>query len=116
MVSDELWRTVLGSDPNVTARTIQLGAARTAVVGVLPAGFRFPTLPKTDVVVTQPLPDAAPSPRKSGWLYGMGRLKPGVTLEAAGAELSTISQQMEPEHPDEDRRALDDAQSARATR
>ena len=33
----------------------------------------------------------------------MGRLKPGVTLEAAGAELTTISQQMEREHPEEDR-------------
>ena len=115
MVSDELWRTVLGSDPNVTARTIQLGAARTAVVGVLPAGFRFPTLPKTDVIVTQPLPDAAPSPRKSGWLYGIGRLKPGVTLEAAGADLTTISQQMEREHPEEDRGTRYEARSLRET-
>src|SRR3954451_22805003 len=59
LVSDELWRTVLGSDPRITARTIQLGANRTAVIGVLPAGFRVPTLPKTEVVVTQALPTAA---------------------------------------------------------
>jgi predicted permease len=115
MVSDELWRTVLGSDPNVTARTIQLGAAPTAVVGVLPPGFRFPTLPRTDVVVTQALPDAAPSPRKSGWLYGIGRLKPGQTLDATGAELTTISMQMEREHPEENKGSRYEARSLRDT-
>jgi predicted permease len=115
LVSDELWRTVLGSDPNVTTRTVQLGAARTAVVGVLPAGFRVPTLPKTDVVVTQSLPDAAPTPRKSGWMYGLGRLKPGLTLDAAGADLTTISQQMEREHPEENRGTRYEARSLRDT-
>jgi putative ABC transport system permease protein len=115
LVSNELWRTVLGSDPDVTSRSIQLGATRTMVVGVLPAGFRFPTLPKTDVVVTHSLPDAAPTPRKSGWLYGIGRLKPGMSLEAARAELTTISQQMEREHPDENRGSRYEARSLRDT-
>ncbi len=115
LVSDELWRTVLGSDPRITARTIQLGANRTTVIGVLPAGFRFPTLPKTEVIVTQALPVAAPTPRKSGWVYGMGRLRPDVTLDAAHAELTTLSQQMEREHPDEDRGTRYEARSLRDT-
>src|SRR3954447_23845199 len=62
LVSAELWRTVLGSDPNVLTRSIRLGASQTMVVGVLPPGFRVPTLARTDVIVAQALPDAAPTP------------------------------------------------------
>ncbi len=101
LVSDELWRTVLGSDPKVMERSILLGATRTQVVGVLPPGFRFPTMPRTDVIVTQSLPASAPAARKSGWIYGLGRLQSGATLQSAAAELTAISQQMEREHPDE---------------
>jgi putative ABC transport system permease protein len=113
LVSDALWRTALGSDPQVLEHSIQLGAARTMVVGVLPPGFRFPTMPKTDVVVTQALPASAPSPRKNGWLYGIGRLKPGVTAERAQAELTAISEQMEREHPDENEGTRYEARSLR---
>ncbi len=103
LVSDELWRTVLGSDPKVLERSIQLGAARTQVVGVLPPGFRVPTMPRTDFVVTQSIPAAAPSARKSGWIYGIGRLRSGQTIESAGTDLATISQQLEREFPDENK-------------
>ena len=58
LVSEEFWRTELGSDPKALSRSIQLGAARAMVVGVLPRGFRFPRMPKTDVVVPQALPAA----------------------------------------------------------
>ena len=53
MVSHEFWRTDLGSDPQAIARSIQLGQTRTMVVGVLPAGFRFPGMPATDLIVPQ---------------------------------------------------------------
>ena len=77
MVSHEFWRTHLGSDPQAIARSIQLGPTRTMVVGVLPAGFRFPGMPTTDLIVPQPLPGAVPAQRKSGWIYGIGRLRAG---------------------------------------
>ena len=73
------------------------------VVGVLPPGFRFPPMPKTDVIIAQGLPASAPSARKSGWIYAIGRLRPGATLAGAEAELATISQQLETEFPDENR-------------
>jgi putative ABC transport system permease protein len=101
LVSDEFWRTELGSDPQVLGRSILLGTSRRMVVGVLPPGFRFPTMRKTDVVVTQMLPAAAPAQRKSGWIYGIGRLRAGATLPAAAAELAAISGQFEAEFPDQ---------------
>jgi predicted permease len=99
MVSDEFWRTRLGSDPQATRRTIQLGPARTRVVGVLPTGFRFPGMTTTDVIVPQRLPVAVPSQRRSGWIYGLGRLRPGETIERAAGEFATVSRQFEVEFP-----------------
>jgi hypothetical protein len=49
IVSYEFWRTQLGSDPQALTRSIQLGTTRRIVIGVLPPGFRFPAMPKTDV-------------------------------------------------------------------
>ena len=83
MVSHEFWRTHLGSDPQVLARSIQLGTTRPMVVGVLPPGLRMPAMPRTDVVVPQALPAAAPAQRRSGWIYGIGRLRHGESLARA---------------------------------
>jgi len=88
IVSYELWRTQLGSDPRALTRSIQLGTTRRMIVGVLPPGFRFPAMPKTDVIVPQALPAAAPAQRKAGWIYGIGRLRPGETMARAEAERS----------------------------
>jgi putative ABC transport system permease protein len=103
IVSHELWRTQLGSDPQAMARTIQLGPTRTMVIGVLPPGFRFPGMARTDVIVPHPVPVAVPAQRKSGWIYGIGRLRSGQTVEHAAAELATISQQFEIEFPQQNR-------------
>jgi putative ABC transport system permease protein len=100
IVSHEFWRTRLGSD---MTRSIQLGTTRRTVVGVLPPGFRFPAMPKTDVIVAQTLPAAAPAQRRAGWIYGIGRLRPGETLARAEAELAAISRQLEIEFPQQNR-------------
>src|SRR5262249_18723587 len=102
LVSEEFWRTRLGSDPQMT-RSIQLGNLRREVIGVLPAGFRFPGMPRTDVIVTQPMPTAAPAARRSSWTYGIGRLRGGVTLSAAQAEITALSRQFETEFPEQNR-------------
>ncbi len=99
LVSQEFWRTHLGSDPRVLTRSIQLGTARRMVVGVLPPGLRMPAMPRTDVVVPQALPAVAPAQRRSGWIYGIGRLRHGESLARAQAELAALSRQFEVEFP-----------------
>lgn len=99
MVSDALWRTELGSDPQVLTRSIQLGPARLQVVGVLPPGFHFPPGSATDVLVPARVPVTAPSARKSGWIYGLGRLAPGVSLAAAEADIAGVSAALAREYP-----------------
>jgi predicted permease len=99
IVSHEFWRTQLGSDPHALRRSIQLGVERRMVVGVLPSGFRFPAMPKTDLIVPHGLPAAAPAQRRAGWIYAIGRLRPGETLARTDAELASISRQFETEFP-----------------
>ena len=99
IVSDELWRTTLGSDPLILSRSIQLGTTRRLVVGVAPPGFHFPPGAPTDVIVPAMVPATAPAERRAGWIYGIGRLKPGVPLARAEAEVAAISEQFEREFP-----------------
>jgi len=103
LVSDGFWRTHLGSDARVLHRSIQLGNTRHTVVGVLPPGFRMPGMPRTDLVVAQGLPAAAPAQRRSGWIYGIGRLRHGETLGRVQTEMTTLSKQFETEFPDQNR-------------
>jgi len=99
LLSYELWQTRFGSDPQIIGRGIKLGQTERQIVGVAPPGFRFPPATRTDVIVPETLPVEAPAERKSGWVFAIARLKPGVPLSEAGASLSTLSRQMEQEHP-----------------
>ena len=99
IVSDALWRTQLGSDPAILSRSIQLGTTRRLVVGVAAPGFHFPPGSPTDVIVPAQVPDAAPAGRRGGWIYGLGRLDPGVSLARAEAEIDGISAALERDFP-----------------
>jgi putative ABC transport system permease protein len=103
LVSHEFWRMQLGSDPKALSRSIQLGTTRTMVVGVLPSGFRFPGMTRTEVIVPLTFPEATPAQRRSGWIYGLGRLRSGQTTDRAEAEIAALSRQLETEHPEQNR-------------
>ena len=113
LVGDDFWRKELGADPHVLSRSIQLGSVRYTVVGVLPAGFRVLPMPRTDVLVAQPVPMSPPAQRRSGWTYAMGRLRPGITREQADAELASISRQLEAQYPDQNQGSRYEALSLR---
>jgi putative ABC transport system permease protein len=68
---------------------------------VAPRGFHFPPHDPTDVILPMTYPPAAPAQRKNGWIFGVGRLRPGVTVEAATAEYDALAQQFEQEHRDQ---------------
>ena len=106
VISHELWRTELGSDPQILSRSIQLGPTRRLVVGVTPPGFRFPPAERTDVILPARVPATAPSARKSGWIYGIGRLEDGVSVAAAEAEFAALSQQFAAEYPQQNQGSL----------
>ncbi|HEX7049892.1 MAG TPA: ABC transporter permease [Longimicrobiales bacterium] len=99
VLSDGVWRTRFDADPAVLGRTVRLGGVPHAVVGVMPPGFRFPEAPGyTDFVVPFRLD---PDPRDKGQNYQVrARLRPGVTLEQARADLAAVSARFREEHPE----------------
>ncbi len=103
MISHELWQTQFGADPNVIGRGIMLGNTRRQVVGVIERGFHFPPNSATHVIMPLPLPATPPAQRAGGWIFGLGRMKAGVNIDAVRAELATLSAEFERAYPDQNR-------------
>jgi putative ABC transport system permease protein len=103
VIGHELWQTQFGSDPNILSRSIVTGNTRRMVVGVAPPGFHFPPDSPTSVIVPMPVPDTPPAERKAGWIFSVGRLRPGQTAAGAAAEFASLSAQLELEFPGQNR-------------
>ncbi len=106
VLSENLWRSRFGSDPGLVGRSIALDMRSFTVVGILPASFRYPEgAPPQDVwisVLQDPLFGPLTSQPGVRLLGVMGRLKPGVSLEKAQAEMSTLGARLAKEFPTED--------------
>jgi predicted permease len=100
MVSERYWRTRLGADPNVIGRQLQIGNRTPRVVGVMPAAFLFPDR-RTDVWEPGSVGGSFGG-RNLAWYPGIGRLKPGVTVEEARANLAVVQAQLGEQYPDTD--------------
>jgi len=97
VVSEQFWRDHLGSDPAVLNRTLTLDGKLRTIVGVMPAGFRFPSRRPVDVWAIRTL--NPPAARPPYGLVGLGRLKPGVSVRKAAAELNDIAAQVAAQYP-----------------
>lgn len=102
IISDGLWRTHFGGDPQVIGRTILLNDQSCTVIGVMPPEFGFPT---KLVQIWKPLavPQRAKASRGGFWMSVVGRLKPGIGIEKARAEMSAIGTRLEMQYPDNNR-------------
>ena len=93
VISHGFWERVFGARPEIVGSTIQLNAEPYTVVGVMPAGFEFPT--STAVEVWTPLAfdqnDVHGRSRRVRALTVVGRLAPSATVQQAQAELSVLS-------------------------
>lgn len=101
IVSAELWQRRFSRDPNLIGKSISLGNESYTVVGVLPTGFDFP-FEQADLWVTKPAEWSsmpAASRQLSPFLTVFGRLKPGVNLDQASAELNVIQHRYASAHP-----------------
>ena len=97
-----LWTTRFGSDPNVVGRTIQLNSRPYTIVGVLGPDIRpLPTtLVEPQGQFYRPVAEAYDNTdRDSRHLRSIARLKPGVTVEQAKAELIGIAKRLEQQYP-----------------
>jgi predicted permease len=99
VISDELWRQSFSGDASIVGRLIRVGQTDREVVGIAQAGFKFPAGRATDLIVPMVFPENAATLRNNGWILATGRRKPGVTLDQVNADLRTIAEQLEREHP-----------------
>ena len=101
VLSYESWQTRFGGEANVIGQAILLDNDSYTVIGVLPPRFEY--LEPADVYLPIGLflsPDSPHANRgNSTWLYGLARLKPGVTLEQANSEMALLGQQLAQEYP-----------------
>jgi predicted permease len=103
LVSDRYWRRRLGSAPDALSRSVRIGMASVPIVGVMPAAFYFPDR-AVDVWFPSPVDAPYAQSRRSTWYTGVGRLRPGVTLEQARADLSAVQARLAQQFPDPDRK------------
>jgi predicted permease len=91
VISESIWRRRFAARPAVLGQTILVNGAPATVIGVMPGVFRFPR-PETEVWTNLIL---NPPTRYGPWFYrGVARLKRGVTLPQAQAELNQIGLRM----------------------
>jgi putative ABC transport system permease protein len=110
LISDRLWRRRFGAAPNAIGKHLRFGATSPEVIGVMPASFRFSD---PDVDLWWPvLPDSpiTRNLREATWFTVVGRLKPGINLERARADLSLIQGRLGSQFPETDARLRVDIQ------
>ena len=88
VIGDQLWREGFSSDPAVLGQRIQIGDTPHIVVGVMPAGFRFPVNQRLWIPLrTNPLGEVRPGNTD---VVVFARLVPGATLQSAHAEVTAV--------------------------
>jgi putative ABC transport system permease protein len=100
VVSERLWRSRFGADAGLVGRAIALNGQPHTVIGIMPAAMRFPSrltdvwLPLGPAVPTFPPRGAHPG------LTAVGKMKPGITLPQAIADMDTIALRLAQQYPD----------------
>jgi len=105
MLSHGLWQRRFGSATDIIGKTLTLNGKSATVIGVLPAGFKW--FVKEGSQTGKPAEMWAPfkltaayRERKGRYVSAVARLKPGVTLQQAQAEMSGIARRLETQYPD----------------
>ena len=101
IISDRFWKRRFGGDPNVLTRKLRFGKSSSAIVGVMPPSFQFPSA-EVDIWLVAPFDGPYTQDRGSTWYRVIGRMKPEATLERARADLATVQSQLGKQFPKTD--------------
>jgi predicted permease len=108
ILSENLWRSTFGGDPNIVGTSVNLEQRNFEIVGVMPSVFRFPQVAVAEQVWVPLAQDPLFGPwmeRRGGhWLKATARLKSGVSMSQAQAELDAISARLAKAYPAENSR------------
>jgi len=101
IISHGLWQRRFGADTNLVGKTLTLNGNEHTVVGIMPPAFelQFPSSREIDMWVPMRI-DSSSANRQSHYLYVLGRLKPGITLEQAKEGMTVLAGQLEQHYPE----------------
>jgi len=100
VVSYGLWQTQFGGDPRIVGSVVKLDESQFTIIGVMPVSFAFPDRSFeawTPLILTE----QSYVGRTNNYLNVVGRLRPGVTIDQAQADIKRIATQLEKEFPRE---------------
>jgi putative ABC transport system permease protein len=108
VLSNEFWRRQFNGDPGVLGRQLTLDRESFTIIGVMPPGFQYPIQAEpNDIYVTIAIDAVSVQgrpPNTENWnnqlLRCVGRLRRGVSIEEASAEMHGLAASLEKEHPD----------------
>lgn len=101
LISDRYWRTRLASNPDVLKQSVRIANRAFTIVGVMPSSFAF--LDRDVDLWTPVTADPKVIPRRVAWYTGVGRLKDGVSVAQAEANLNVVQAQLAQRFPETDR-------------
>ncbi|HEY2544843.1 MAG TPA: ABC transporter permease, partial [Candidatus Acidoferrum sp.] len=101
LISDRFWHRRFNADSNVIGKNLRLDGHLYPIIGVMPRNFLFPNR-EADLWCPIPAGISYGEPRENNWFEVIGRLKPGVTLAQAHANLATVQAQLGRQFPKTD--------------
>src|SRR5262245_4641195 len=98
IITHSLWQRRFGSDPNIINKTAMTNGIARTVIGVLPPEFNYPK--GSEIYAPLPLTPEVVKNRLTHTYYVIGKLKPGVSLQSAQAEIDTITARLASQYPE----------------
>jgi putative ABC transport system permease protein len=98
VISERVWKTRFGGDPGLVGRQIPLGNQQVTVIGIVPASFKF--IAESDFWILFAPPERTPAARRQHFIRVVGRMKPGVSIETARADLAVVADDIARVAPD----------------
>ncbi|HXM32721.1 MAG TPA: ABC transporter permease [Chthoniobacterales bacterium] len=98
ILSHDFWRNRFGGDANTVRQTITLNDRPYTVIGIMPAGFAFPST-RTQVWVPVAFNAAERKTRDTNFIDVVARLKPGVSIEQARANMNAVARSQTERYP-----------------
>ncbi|HXA67367.1 MAG TPA: ABC transporter permease [Bryobacteraceae bacterium] len=100
LLSDGLWRRRFGADPAISGRKVVMNGQSYLIVGVLPRDFQLPLEAEVWTPLVFSADDLSPNSRGNHSYQVIARIKTGLSLEQARADLDVVSQRIIDQHPD----------------
>jgi len=102
VLSYEAWQSYFGGDRGILNKSVKMDGKSFTVIGVMPAGFRFPLSVHNAVYLPMHIDQSWMKRRGDHWLQTVGRVKDGVSIEQAQADLAHVFDNLGRAYPDSD--------------